>query len=202
MSVLDAPARRLLSRPLRAAGGRLARLGVTPNQLTAAGFALGVAAAVAAAVAWWAVALALWLASRLADGLDGAVARAVGASDVGGYLDIVADFTVYGAFVVGVAVAVPDARLACAVLLLTYYVNGTALLAFSSLAERQRLEGRDDRSVRFVGGLAEGTETIAVHSLFCLLPGAAATIAWAFAGAVALTAVWRVRLAVRALRRT
>lgn len=198
--MLDEPIRRLLARPLPVFGGRLAGLGVTPTQLTVVGFVVGVAAAVAAALAWWTVALVLWLVSRLADGLDGAVARTVGATELGGYLDIVADFVVYGAFVVGVAVAVPEARLACAVLLLTYYVNGTALLAFSSLAETRRRAGKGDRSARSFGGLAEGTETIVVHSLLCLLPAAAAQIAWAFAAVVALTAVWRVRLAVRALR--
>ena len=56
------------------------------------------------------------------------MARAVGATDRGGFFDVVADFTIYGGFVVGVAIAVPEARLACAVLLLTYYVSGTALL--------------------------------------------------------------------------
>lgn len=116
----------------------------------------------------------LWLVSRVLDGLDGAVARIVGASEIGGFLDVVADFTVYGSFVAGVAIAVPDARLACAVLLLTYYVNGTALLALASLTERRRLERRDERSIRFIGGLAEGTETIVAHSLFCILPAAAA----------------------------
>lgn len=66
----------------------------------------------------------------------------------------------------GVAVAVPEARLACVMLLFTYYVNGATLLAYSSLAERRRLAARDERGVRFLGGLTEGTETIVVHSLF------------------------------------
>lgn len=198
--MLDPQARRALQPLLRRAGGGLARVGVTPDQLTLAGFVLGIGAAVAAGAALWTLALGLWLVSRLADGLDGAVARLGGATDAGGYLDVVADFTVYGAFVVGVAVAVPDARVACAVLLLTYYVNGTTLLAFAQLAERRGLEPPDERSVRFVGGLAEGTETIVVHSLLCVLPAHAATIAWVFAAMVAVTAASRVQLAVRALR--
>jgi phosphatidylglycerophosphate synthase len=158
------------------------------------------AAAGAASLSWWRVALVLWLVSRVLDGLDGAVARIVGASEIGGFLDVVADFTVYGSFVAGVAIAVPDARLACAVLLLTYYVNGTALLALASLTERRRLERRDERSIRFIGGLAEGTETIVAHSLFCILPAAATVIAWTFAAAVAATAGWRVYVAARVLR--
>jgi phosphatidylglycerophosphate synthase len=200
VTVLDERVRRFLAPPLRAAGGRLARWGVTPHQLTAGGFVLGMASAGAASRSWWAVALVLWLASRVLDGLDGAVARVVGASQLGGFLDVVADFTVYGSFVVGVAVAVPGARLACAVLLLTYYVNGTALLALAAVTDHGRLERRGERSIRFVGGPAEGTETIVAHSLFCLLPAAAAVIAWIFAAAVAATAAWRVGIAVRVLR--
>lgn len=113
---------------------------------------------------------------------------------------MVADFSVYGGFVVGVAIAVPDARLACVVLLFTFYVSGTALLTLSSLLERRRQNDRDERSVRLTGGLAEGFETIVVFSLFCLLPGATASIAWAFAAAVAITAVQRVVMGVRLLR--
>ncbi|MBW3619507.1 MAG: CDP-alcohol phosphatidyltransferase family protein [Actinobacteria bacterium] len=194
--------RALLQPVWEPAATRLARLGVTADVLTALGLVLGLAAAGAAAARWWGWALALWLVSRTADGLDGAVARvARSASDRGGFLDIVADFTVYGAFVVGCAVGRPDARLALLVLLLTYYVNGTAFLAFSSVVERRRHDTAlaDERSFVFARGLAEGTETILAHALLVAFPAAMAVIAWAFAGVVAITVVQRVRLAVRVL---
>jgi len=146
------------------------------------------------------LALALWLANRALDGLDGALARATTATDRGGFLDIVADFTVYGGFVLAVAIAEPDARLACAALLVTYYVSGTAFLAWSSLAERRALETGDERSLRFVAGLAEGTETVIAYILFCLFPGRAEEIAWGFAAIVAITALQRTVFAARALR--
>lgn len=197
--MLDSPARRLVGPPLAVAARRLHAAGVGATAVTAAGFAAGAGACVAAALAAWPAALGLWLANRTLDGLDGAVARVGGASDRGGFLDIVADFAVYGGFVVAVAIAQPDARLACLVLLLAYYVNGTAFLAWSSIAERRALAGGDERSLRFVGGLAEGTETIVAYVLFCLLPAHAQTIAWAFAAVVAVTALQRVALAVREL---
>ena len=200
--MLDAPVRRALEPPLAAAGIRLARAGVSPAALTGTGFAAGVAACVAAGLGWWTAALVLWLANRLLDGLDGPCARATAATDRGGFLDICADFTVYAGFVLGVSVAVPDARLACVVLLCAYYVSGTAFLALSSLAERRRAAGGDGRSLRFVGGLAEGTETVVAYVLFCLFPGHAAAIAWAFAALVAVTAVQRVLLGARLLRPT
>lgn len=181
------------------AGARLARTGVRPLALTGTAWVVGVAACVAAGAGAWHLALVLWLGNRVLDGLDGAVARAVGVTERGGFLDLVADFSIYAGFVVGVAVAVPSARLACLVLLTTYYVSGAAFLALSSLLERRRHRLGDERSLRFVGGLAEGTETAIVYVLFALLPQHAATIAWLFAGAVAVTAVQRVVLGVRLL---
>lgn len=197
--MLDTRVRAALAPTLDRAGERLAAAGVQPAALTGAGWALGIGACIAAGLGQWPVALGLWLGNRLLDGLDGAVARVLGPTERGGFLDIVADFSVYAGFVLGVAVAVPSARLACLVLLSTYYVSGTAFLALSSLLERRRHRFGDERSLRFVGGLAEGTETVAVYVLFTLLPGHAALIAWTFAAAVAVTAAQRIMFALRVL---
>jgi phosphatidylglycerophosphate synthase len=198
--MLDARMRAVLRPALEAAGGRLAAAGVPPVALTAAGWAAGAGACAATALRAWPVALGLWLANRLLDGLDGPVARAGAATDAGGFLDIVADFSIYAGIILGLAVAVPGARLACVALLTAYYISGTAFLALSSLAERRRQRLGDERSLHFVGGLAEGTETIAVYLLLLLLPQDATVIVWAFTAAVAITAVQRVLTGVRLLR--
>lgn len=202
MLMLDGPARRVVSPALDAVGIRLADAGVPALALTGAGWVAGLGACAAILAHAWLWALALWLANRLLDGLDGPVARRNGASDLGGFLDIVADFSIYAGFIVAVAVAQPDARLACLALLTAYYVSGTAFLALSSLLERRGTSlAADGRSLRFVGGLAEGTETILVYMLLCLLPGRAGLIAWLFTAAVAVTAVQRIALGVHILRR-
>jgi phosphatidylserine synthase len=191
--VIDHRLRRVTGPSLDAAGRRLHAIGLRPGWITASGWVLGAGSCVAAGTHRWPVALVLWLANRACDGLDGPVARAAGPTERGGFTDIVADFSVYGGFVVGVALAVPSARLACIALLLAYYCSGTALLALSSLLERR---GDDDdgdgRSVRFAGGVAEGAETVVVYVLFCLLPQHAAVIAWVFTAAVTVTAAQRV----------
>lgn len=58
--------------------------------MTVAGLALGLGSAGAAALRWWWLALVLWLLSRLADGLDGPLARRRARADAGagGLLDI------------------------------------------------------------------------------------------------------------------
>jgi phosphatidylglycerophosphate synthase len=147
----------------------------------------------------WGVALALWLANRALDGLDGAIARARRPTARGAFLDIVADFSIYAGFVLGVAAAEPRARLMCVALLCTYYVSGSALLALSSLLERRGIRPSDGRSLQLLGGLAEGAETIIAYVLLCLLPGSARTIAGGFAVLVAVTALQRIAAGVRLL---
>lgn len=218
--MLDRQVRRLLTPTLDALGGRLAAAGVRPLAVTGVGWVAGVGACVAVGFGHWTLALVLWLVNRLLDGLDGPIARRRGATDLGGFLDIVADFSIYAGFVLAIAIAVPDARVAALALLTAYYVSGTAFLALSSLIERRRSdpgggnpgdgnpgddnpgggEIGDERSLRFVGGLAEGTETVVVYVVFCLFPGHAALIAWIFTAAVSITAAQRIGHGVQILR--
>jgi len=198
--VLDAPLRALLGPPLDSVARRLTAAGLGAETVTAVGLAAGIGACVAAALAAWPLALALLLSNRALDGVDGALARASGGgTDLGGFLDFVADFVVYGGFVVGVAIALPDARIACTVLLATYLLNNVALLSFASLVEKRRLALGDERSLRFTPGLTEATETTLAYAAFCLLPGHAAVVAWAFSAMVGFTVAQRLRLAVRTL---
>src|SRR5580765_3421580 len=94
VSMLDRPARRLLAPALDAVGGRLAAAGVRPLAVTGAGWVAGVGACLAVGFGQWTLGLVLWLLNRLLDGLDGPVARRRGATDLGGFLDIVADFSI------------------------------------------------------------------------------------------------------------
>lgn len=201
--MLDTPVRRALAPALDGAAGVLARVHVPALAVTGCGWLVGVAACVAAGTGHWWAALVLWLLNRLLDGLDGPLARRTGATDLGGFLDLVADFTIYAGFVLAVGVERPEARVACLALLTAYYVSGAAFLALSALLERRGVAG-DGRSLLFVGGLAEGTETVLAYVAFCLFPGSAEPIAWIFAVAVAITAVQRIVTGIRFLdpRRT
>ena len=206
--MFDAVLRRRLDGPLAVAAERMDRSWVSPDRLTLAGLALGVASAgLAAGQLWW-WALGAWLLSRAMDGLDGPLARRRSAkgSAAGGFLDITADFVVYGATVVGVAVGTVGASasftdwLPFLAVLLAYYVNGTAFLAFSSIAERTGHRIEDGRSLSFLGGIAEGAETILVHTLWLLVPAHAPLIATVWAGVVAVSATHRIITGYRTLR--
>lgn len=198
--MLDQRARALYAPAIDRVAARVVAAGVGPGPITAVGLLVGVGACVAIALGVWALALALWLVNRTLDGLDGAVARRAGPTDLGGLLDFLADFVVYGGFVVGVAVVDADARVACAALLAAYLLNNVVLLSFASLVEKRRLPFGDERSLRFTAGLTEGTETVVAYSLVCLFPGHATTIVWVFTAMVLVTVGQRVALAVRTLR--
>ncbi len=213
--MFDAVLRRRLAGPLERAAAAVDVAWVSPNRLTAAGLVIGLGSALAAAATVWNLALVLWLVSRAIDGLDGALARhrakpgvtqaaAGSASAAGGFLDIMADFVVYGSTVVGVAVGATRAEGApwwpFLLVLLAYYVNGTAFLAFSSIAERSGRQIDDGRSLSFLGGLAEGAETIVVHSLWLVLPAQAGPIAIGWAVVVGLSGAQRTVAGYAALR--
>ncbi len=206
--MLDAAARRVLAGPLDRTAAALDRSWCSPDRLTLTGLVLGVGAAVAAWQAAWWPALVLWLGSRIADGLDGPLARRRArhgrpTSDAGGFLDIGADFVCYGTFVVGVGVGSTTdggSLLPFLVVLLAYYLNGSLFLAFSSIAERTGHRINDGRSLSFLGGLAEGTETVVVHALWCLLPAYAGTVAWVWAIVVLISATQRLVGGYRILR--
>lgn len=200
--MFDARLRPVLAEPLGRLAATLDRPWLAPTTVTLAGLGLGLGSAGAAALRLWWLALALWLASRLADGLDGPLARRRGQADAGagGLLDISADFTVYAATVLGVAQGAGGSRWPFLLVLTAYYLNGSSFLAFSSLAERAGRRIEDGRSLSFVGGLAEGTETIAVHSAWLVFPDAAGGIALGWGAYVLVGAIARIATGYRALR--
>ncbi|MCP8941087.1 CDP-alcohol phosphatidyltransferase family protein [Alsobacter sp. SYSU M60028] len=196
--MLDGWVRGLIDPPLARAGVVLARAGVSADAVTVVALAFGLAGAAAAAAGWFGSALALFLAGRVCDGLDGAVARAAGRTERGGLIDIVADFAVYGAVPLAFAAYDPAANaLPGAALLFAFYVNGASFLAFAAVAARRGLEttSRGVKSIYFTAGLAEGTETIAVFVAMLVWPSAFPALALAFAALCLVTAVSRVALA-------
>ena len=122
--MLDRWALGLLAPPMTALARGLVRTGVGADAVTFAGFGIGLAGAAAIALQAYGTGLALLLASRLCDGLDGAVARLTQTSDRGAFLDIALDFIFYASVPLAIAVADPAANaLAAAVLLAAFVVK-------------------------------------------------------------------------------
>ena len=192
--MLDRLALRLVKPAVDAAAAGLARRGITADQVTLAGFALGMVAAVLIASGHSLLAIVPLIANRALDGIDGALARLSTASERGAFLDISLDFVFYAAIPLAFGIAAPEQNgLAAAVLLAAFVVTGTSFLAFAVLAEKRGLRSTiyPTKAFYYLGGLTEGTETIACFLAMCLWPQHFATIAYVYAMLCALTSATR-----------
>lgn len=185
--------------PLAALFGR-----VSPNVITLAAMLVGLAAAGFAAQRLFVLALILWLASRILDGMDGIVARSHGRqSDFGGYLDILADFVVYAALPIGLFLgAGPTLALAVslALMLASFYVNGASWMYLAAILEK-RNQGASARgeptTVTMPSAVIGGTETILFYSACLIWPAA---LGWLFPLMAALVAIGVLQRVVWAYR--
>jgi phosphatidylglycerophosphate synthase len=181
--------------PLAATARQITRIGITPDQLSFIGFLIGISAVPALWRQMYGTALALIIVNRIFDGLDGALARVTAPSDAGGFLDITLDFIFYSAVVWGFALADPSQNaLPAATLIFSFIGTGSSFLAFAVMAAKLDIKSIDypQKSLFYIGGLAEGTETIAVFVTFCLFHEYFPMIAYGFAGICWLTTATRV----------
>lgn len=201
--MLDAAMRRIIDPPLDRIGRRAAAAGISADAVTLCGFAIGLLVIPALALEWYGAALAVIAVNRIADGIDGATARHAGISDLGGYLDIVCDFIFYAAVVFGFALGRPQTAVAAAFLLLSFVGTGTSFLAYAAMAAKRQVTTslRGTKSLYYLGGLTEGTETIALFVAFCLVPDLFVPLAYGFGALCWVTTASRTVTAWRSLRR-
>jgi len=197
--MFDARIRPLIDPLLNRIGKVMVGLGLTANTVTFAGFAIGMLSIPLLAFGQYDLALTVILINRLLDGLDGAIAKQLGITDLGGYLDIVLDFIFYAAVVFGFALARPQDAAYAAFLIFSFVGTGSSFLAFAILAAKHRTitEIRGKKSLYYLGGLTEGAETIVVFVLFCLFPGYFAPIAFIFGCMCWITTVTRITISYR-----
>ena len=200
--MVDRPLQSLINPLLQMAARALVRCGVRADTVTWVGFGLGLAGAAAIAAQRPGLGLALILASRLADGLDGAVARQTQPTDRGAFLAITLDFVFDASIPLAFALADPAAHaLATAVLLAAFVGSGSSFLAFAVLAERRGLSSLayPNKGLYYLGGLTEAGETLACFAAMCLWPAAFVPLALGFAALCGLTLLARLHAGWRLL---
>lgn len=191
-TMLDAVAIRLIEPAIQALARGVHRCGISANQLTILGFAIGLVAALLIAFHYFGWALLLILISRLFDALDGAVARLSQATDSGGFLDICLDFIFYASIPLAFAFANPlQNALATSVLLFCFIGTASSFLAFAIVAQKYNIKNAQlpKKSFYFLGGLTEATETLLFFIGACLLPQYFHYLAYGFAFLCSLT-IW------------
>ena len=201
--MLDRIATAFIQPVVSSAAGSLAGMGLSANQITVAGFVMGLVAAAAIASENYLWGLAFILVSRTCDALDGAVARLSQATDAGGFLDITLDFLFYAFIPLAFALANPPQNaLPAAVLLAAFMGTGSSFLAFAVMAAKRTMTSAayPNKSLYFLGGLTEATETLICLCAMCLLPQYFPELAYTFAAICTLTIATRIGWGMRAFR--
>ena len=146
---------------------------ISANTITLAGFAVGTMVVPLLWFKMYSTAMAVILVNRFLDGIDGAVARKYGPTNLGGYLDITCDFIFYSVVIMGFALAAPENNgLAAAFLIFSFIGSGSSFLAFAAAAEKQGIssDAHGLKAFYYLGGLTEGTETILFFVIICIYP--------------------------------
>ena len=193
--MLDPWAIKLVNPPLKACALILKKMDIKPDQVTIAGFGIGLLAFFSLWMNWYKIALFFIIMNRIMDGLDGALAGLTAKTDAGGFLDICLDFVFYSAVVAGFALSGPQNNAIPAVLLLLGFVGtGTSFLAFAVMAQKHDLKSvvYPHKAMYYIGGLTEGTETIIFFAIICIFPGHFPFFAFFFAFLCLITTITRV----------
>ena len=144
---------------------------ISPNHMTLIGFSFGVLMCLSIIIDQYLIAIIFLFLNRLSDGLDGAMARLQNPTPLGGYLDIVLDFLIYGGFVLSFGITEQNNTLLSMILLFCYIGTGSTFLAKAAILPsltNQNLNEEIPKSFHYAVGLVEGTETI-VFMVLCLL---------------------------------
>lgn len=191
--------RRRIDPVLDRIGVGLARRGISANAITLAGAVVGVGAAALIANGQWLAGLALVVANRVLDGLDGAIARHIKPTAMGGYLDSIADYVFYIAVPLGFAWANPTNVWPALLLVSSFTLTAVSFLALAAILAGREM-GHAQKSFTYTTGFMEGGETIAAFILMCLFPSQFPLLATVFAALCIVTVIQRLWLAHKLLR--
>lgn len=197
--MFDTHLRKLVDRPLQFVAIHVARTGLSANSLTYSGALVALAAALAILGNHLPLALGLIAASRVLDGLDGAVARINGPTAWGGYLDSIADNVFYVSIPVAFGLSNGSNLVPALLLIASFTITAVSFLAFAAIAalQAQGESGLDRKAFLYSTGLMEGGETIVFFALFCLFPAYFPMLANAFALLCLLTVAQRLAMATQ-----
>ncbi|NBX66777.1 MAG: CDP-alcohol phosphatidyltransferase family protein [Proteobacteria bacterium] len=196
--MLDTHIRPYIDPHLKRAAAWIFKRGLRADHMTWLGLAFGAFAAFFLLYQSYYVALLLIALNRMADGLDGPLARleSRNGSDAGAFLDIVFDFFIYAGlpFCMAAGIDTKTAWAATSFLLLGVTLSGVAFLAHAVIAAKRGRESttQGQKGMYYAGGLMEGTETVIFLCLICLFPLYYVGIASVFGLLCLVTAMGRI----------
>ena len=141
---------------------KLLKYNLLPNLITFTGFFLGLFCFYFIVNKMFVYAAVFLFLNRFCDGLDGALARLIGETDIGAFYDIVSDFLFYFIFPISFIFLDLKNTYSICFLLLSFVATQTTFLATAWLVEKNKLSISDGqkKSFFYTGGITEGFETI------------------------------------------
>ena len=153
---------------------------ISANTVSIFGFVVGMMAINFLAMNMYFEALVCIIINRFCDALDGAVARIEGVTKFGTFLDLCLDYVFYAGVIFGFSLADPyeNAVSAC-FLLFGFTASSSALLAYGLITHNSSKKSNESKkeSPFYLGGFAQGFETLSAFVLLCIMPFAFLPIA-------------------------
>ena len=193
--MLDSKFQKIFDPLLNIISSKLINLGIRANFLTYSGFIFSLLCFYFVANKYFIVGLLFFLLNRLFDGLDGAVARKLGQTNYGGYIDIVFDFITYSLIPFAFIICDEKNAIPGALLLVTYFGTGSSFLAFAIFYQKS-----DKKSFFYFDSLVGGSETIFFYIIILLFPKHFGFMAIIFASLCVITTILRIYNAKNYLR--
>ena len=175
---------------------------ISPNHMTLIGFGFGILMCLTIIIDQYLIAIIFLFLNRLSDGLDGVMARLQTPTPLGGYLDIVLDFLIYGGFVLSFGITEQNNTFLSMILLFCYIGTGSTFLAKAAILPsltNQNLNEEIPKGFHYAVGLVEGTETIIFMFLCLLFPSLFIYLASIFILLCLITIVFRIIVFYREL---
>ena len=148
----------------------LIKFGFKANFVTFAGFFFGLCCFYFIINSLFLLAIIFLFLNRLFDGLDGAIARLNGETDIGAFYDIILDFIFYSLFPIAFIFLDLNYSYSICFLLLSFVATQTTFLASAWIIEKNKISISDGhkKSFFYSGGITEGFETIICFTLMLL----------------------------------
>tara|TARA_B100000575_G_C23097606_1_gene633101 strand:+ start:251 stop:856 length:606 start_codon:yes stop_codon:yes gene_type:complete len=192
--MIDARINKIFKPILNVFAKKLLKLNVSPNLLTFIGFFFGICCFYFVVNQMFIYGAIFLLINRIFDGLDGALARLIGETDLGAFYDIVLDFLFYSLFPISFILIDLENSYSICFLLLSFVATQTTFLASAWLVEKNKLLISDGqkKSFFYTGGITEGFETILCFMLMLFFNEYVNYIAYIFGFLCWITFVTRI----------
>ena len=172
----------------------LSKLNISANSITLMSFISGFFCFLSIIDSSFVMAFLFLFLNRFLDGLDGAIARLVGETDVGAFYDIISDFIFYSLFPLGFIFINIENTYGICFLLLSFVSTQSTFLASAWLIEKKKIfiSKKNTKSFFYIGGITEGFETIICFSLMLIFNNYIDLICYCFGTLCWTTFIFRI----------